>query len=167
MKRDNWIAFLPFYLLVMIVFLGIAQWGSKAVTAINQNTPPARIHCIVIDPGHGGIDGGATSCTGVLESNLNLEIALRLEDMMHFLGYETVMLRKEDISIYTEGNTIAAQKISDLKERVRIVNETEGAMLISIHQNHFSDRHLNLFITPFRSFLTELCTNCKISYAIS
>ena len=139
MKRENWIAFLPFYLLVMIVFLGIAQWGSDAVTAINQNTPPARVHRIVIDPGHGGIDGGATSCTGVLESNLNLEIALRLEDMMHFLGYETVMLRKEDISIYTEGNTIAAQKISDLKERVRIVNETEGAVLISIHQNTFPD----------------------------
>jgi N-acetylmuramoyl-L-alanine amidase len=94
---------------------------------------------IVIDAGHGGIDGGATSCTGVLESHINLEIALRLEDMFHLLGYDTVMIRKTDESIYTEGNTIASQKISDLKERVRIANETPNAILISLHQNTYSD----------------------------
>ncbi len=139
MKRGYFIALLPFYLLVGILFIGIAQGGSYAVTAIRENSPIEREHTIIIDAGHGGIDGGATSCTGVLESTLNLEIALRLNDLMHFLGYETVMIRTTDTSIYTQGNTIASQKVSDLKERVRICNETENAVLISIHQNTFSD----------------------------
>ena len=139
MKRDNWIVFAPFYLLVIIVFLGIAQFGSDTVTTIYQQRPVERKHCIVIDAGHGGIDGGATSCTGVLESHINLEIALRLENVFHLLGYDTVMIRRTDESIYTQGNTIASQKVSDLKERVRIVNETPGAILISIHQNTYAD----------------------------
>ena len=139
MKRDNWIVFAPFYLLVIIVFLGIAHFGSSTVTTIQQQRPVAREHCIVIDAGHGGIDGGATSCTGVLESHINLEIALRLENVFHLLGYDTVMIRRTDESIYTQGNTIASQKVSDLKERVRIVNETPGAILVSIHQNTYSD----------------------------
>lgn len=139
MKRYNWIVFAPFYLLVVIVFLGIAHMGSETVTTVNQQRSVEREHCIVIDAGHGGIDGGATSCTGMLESNINLEIALRLEDMFHLLGYDTVMIRRTDESIYTQGNTIAAQKVSDLKERVRIANETPGAILVSIHQNTYSD----------------------------
>ena len=139
MKRGYWVAMLPFYLLVTILFIGIAKGGSDAVTVISQNQPPEREHKIIIDAGHGGIDGGATSCTGVPESAINLEISLRLNDLMHFLGYETVMIRKTDISIHIDGNTIAAQKLSDLKERVRIVNKTDGGVLVSIHQNTFSD----------------------------
>ena len=49
------------------------------------------------------------------------------------------MIRETDISVYTKGETIAQKKISDLKERVRIVNNTPNAILISIHQNHFTD----------------------------
>lgn len=139
MKRINWFGFVPFYLLTLILVIGIAGAGSNAVTVISQNQPVERQHRIVIDAGHGGIDGGATSCTGVLESRINLEIALRVNDLFRFLGYETVMIRTTDESVYTEGNTIAAQKISDLKERIRISNETDGAILISIHQNTFSD----------------------------
>lgn len=139
MKRDNWVAFVPFYLFVVLICIIAAGGGSSAVDVVSQNMPVERQHRIVIDAGHGGVDGGATSCTGVLESQINLEIALRLDDLMHLLGYDTVMIRKTDTSIYTQGQTIAAQKVSDLKERVRIVNQTENAILISIHQNTFSD----------------------------
>lgn len=138
-RRDNWIRFVPFYLLVVILFLGIARFGSETVTTVKQQQPVERHNRIVIDAGHGGIDGGATSCTGVLESHINLQISLRLEELFHLLGYDTVMIRRTDESIYTEGNTIASQKVSDLKERVRIANETDNAFLISIHQNTFSD----------------------------
>lgn len=139
MNKSNWIGFLPFYLLTVIVFIGIAMWGSNATTTIAQNRPVERDNIIVIDAGHGGIDGGATSCSGVLESKLNLDIALRLDAVMQLLGFDTVMIRTTDTSIYTQGNTIASQKVSDLKERVRIVNETPNALLISIHQNTFPD----------------------------
>jgi N-acetylmuramoyl-L-alanine amidase len=139
MKKANYVAFLPYYLLVVLLFIGFAHSGSNAVTVLNEARPVKRSSCIVIDAGHGGIDGGATSCTGVLESRINLEIALRLEALLQFLGMETKMMRTTDVSIYTSGSTIAAQKLSDLNERVRIANETQGAILISIHQNTFSD----------------------------
>ncbi len=127
------------YTATILLTLTLAALGSRAVTVISQSMPPIRKHCFIIDPGHGGIDGGATSCTGKLESAFNLEIGLRLRDLLHFLGYETKMTRSSDISIYTEGETIAQKKISDLKERVRICEETDGAILLSIHQNTFSD----------------------------
>lgn len=128
-----------FYLFTILGTLAFAQWGSHAVTVISENEPIKREHCIVIDAGHGGVDGGATSCTGKLESSFNLEIALRLNDLLHFLGYDTKMIRSTDTSVYTKGESIAQKKVSDLKERVRIVNETENALLLSIHQNNFSD----------------------------
>ena len=139
MKKDTWVGFLPFYLLVTILVIGAIFGSSHAVTTINESSFQQERICYIIDAGHGGIDGGATSCTDVLESALNLEISLRLDDLMHFLGYRTKMIRTTDTSIYTQGNTIAAQKVSDLKERVRIVNESENNVLISIHQNTFSD----------------------------
>lgn len=139
MKRDNWIGFVPFYLLVAILFIAVAQGGSSAVTTLKQNSPVERKYTIVIDAGHGGVDGGATSCTGVLESQINLEIALRLEDMLHLLGMDTLMIRKTDESVYTEGDTIGAKKVSDLKNRVQTVNQTPNAILVSLHQNTFSD----------------------------
>ncbi len=127
------------YILVFTSVITIAVSGSRAITVATEHEPLRQRSTIIIDAGHGGVDGGATSCTGILESNMNLEIALRLDDLMHLLGIKTVMIRNTDCSVYTQGETIAAKKVSDLKERVRIVNETENAVLVSIHQNYFSD----------------------------
>ena len=134
---------IPIHALGFLVLLIVTLLGSKAVSVMADSVPLTNRHCIVIDAGHGGVDGGATSCTGVLESHLNLEISIRLNDLLRLLGYQTQMIRTEDISVYTKGDTIAAKKISDLRERVRIVNSTENAVLLSIHQNYFSDGRYN------------------------
>lgn len=139
MKGKKVVAQIVTYVLVIGLLMAAAYWGSEAVSVLAQAVPLERENTIIIDAGHGGVDGGATSCSGKLESMFNLEIALKLNDLLHLLGYETVMIRSTDCSVYTQGQTIAAQKISDLKERVRVVNETENAVLISIHQNTFSD----------------------------
>ena len=128
------------YLLLFSICIMIAKFGSNAVTVMVEHAPIQNRTCIVIDAGHGGVDGGAISCTGVPESVINLQIAERLNDLMHFLGYGTVMLRETDTSLHTEGQTIAQKKISDLKYRVNTVNNTPNALLISIHQNTFSDK---------------------------
>lgn len=138
-KTVRYLSLLPVYLVVLSVFWGLAIGGSRVVTVLSENAPLINRKTVIIDPGHGGPDGGATSCTGVLESQFNLEISLRLRDLMELLGMQTVMIRQTDCSVYTQGTTIAQKKISDLKERVRIVNNTENATLVSIHQNLFSD----------------------------
>lgn len=138
-NKKKWLSLLLVYGLIIGGLLVSVVWGSRAVTVISEGLPIEGRRCIIIDAGHGGEDGGAISCTGKRESDYNLEIAQRLNDLFHFLGYKTSMIRTEDISIYTKGETIAQKKLSDLRERVRIVNETENPILISIHQNHFSD----------------------------
>lgn len=128
-----------FYVLTIVGVLVAADWGSRTATVLAQTAPVIRTHCVVIDPGHGGEDGGATSCTGRLESGYNLEISLRLRDLFHFLGYETKMIRTADTAVYTKGETIAQKKVSDLKARVRMVEDTPNSLLVSIHQNTFPD----------------------------
>ena len=139
MKLKKLVSVLLFYVLMVSILVTAAYWGSQVTNVIAQKIPMERSHTVIIDAGHGGEDGGATSCTGKLESTYNLEIALRLNDLMHLLGVHTAMIRISDISVYSQGETIAAKKVSDLKNRVRIVNETDGAILVSIHQNTFPD----------------------------
>lgn len=125
--------------IVLFAMIAVAYITSRTVDVYVQNKPIEDRTCVIIDAGHGGVDGGAVSCSGIEESQINLEISLRLNDLMHLLGIKTYMIRTEDISIYTSGETIAAKKISDLKHRVKIINEIPNGILISIHQNYFTD----------------------------
>ncbi len=127
------------YITSIILLFAVTFGTDRVVTAMSENAVVTDRKVIIIDAGHGGVDGGATSCTGVLESNINLEIALKLDDLFNLLGMKTKMIRTTDCSVYTHGETIAAKKVSDLKERVRMVNESENAFLVSIHQNYFND----------------------------
>lgn len=127
------------YILTIVGVLAAAQWGSYTATVLAESKPLPRDCCFVIDAGHGGEDGGATSCTGRLESGYNLDIALRLRDLLELLGRDTRMVRTTDTAVYTKGETISQKKVSDLKERVKMVEETQNALLLSIHQNYFSD----------------------------
>ena len=130
-----------FYLFVcaaaILGALLLSRAGSAVAVAVSAKEPAP---VVVIDAGHGGEDGGARSCTGVQESGINLEIALRLNDLMQFLGTQTRMIRTTDCSVYTEGaRTISEKKVSDIHNRVRMVEETSGALLVSIHQNNFPE----------------------------
>lgn len=93
---------------------------------------------MVIDPGHGGRDGGAVSVTGTVESAINWSICRRLNDLARFMGIPTVMTRQnEEIDYPPELNTIAACKKWDTRQRVALANETENGVLVSIHQNFY------------------------------
>ena len=142
-KSVRYLSLLPVYLIVLAGFLMLAIGGNRVVTVMSENAPISNRKTVIIDAGHGGVDGGATSCTGVLESQFNLEISLKLNDFMHLIGINTVMIRQTDCSVYTEGESIGQKKVSDLKERARIVNSTENGLLVSIHQNHFPDGKYN------------------------
>lgn len=139
MNIDTIFKQLPVYIIVLLLALIFTFGINTAVMTVNRVDSQNTTTTIIIDPGHGLPDGGATSCTGVLESDLNLEIALRLNDLCHFMGVNTIMTRTGRESIYTEGNTISKKKISDTRNRVKLVNQTDNAIMLSIHQNHFYD----------------------------
>ena len=91
---------------------------------------------LVLDAGHGGEDGGAVAADGTVESGLNLAIARRVRDLLTFAGVPTTVTREGDAAIYDPGSaTLREKKVSDLHNRVALVNELPGAVLLSIHQN--------------------------------
>lgn len=111
-------------------------WGTKEVFLSGDYLQPS----LILDAGHGGEDGGAVSPKGVKESTINLEIVLRMEQMLGLLGESPLMLRCEDISLHDpQAQTLREKKVSDLKNRVEAVNANPGATLISIHQNSYPE----------------------------
>ncbi len=134
---------LPYYALSLTLTILCSVIASQSVTALSAvfgSEARQSLPTVVVDPGHGGEDGGAVSPNGVRESTINLEISLRTRDLLCFLGLPVTMTRETDVSIYSpEAKTVSEKKVSDLKNRVRIVDETRGAVLVSIHQNMFSE----------------------------
>lgn len=128
---------LPINFLILALLIAASATLNHTIIHVNQITPVDTGNMIIIDAGHGQPDGGTTSCTGALESVLNLQISARLNDLMHFFGFRTVMTRTTEDAIYTKGETIAQKKISDTRNRVELINKTSNGILISIHQNHF------------------------------
>lgn len=128
-----------YYLIaVASMLLGIALGtgllaGSQAVQADDDIV-------IIIDPGHGGIDGGAVGINGTVEKRINLEISLKLRDVLAAAGYNVIMTRDSDISIHdSSANTIREMKVSDLRNRLKLTQLYPNSMLVSIHQNTLGD----------------------------
>jgi N-acetylmuramoyl-L-alanine amidase len=122
---------------------------------------------IVIDPGHGGIDGGAVA-NGVVEKDVNLAISLTLRDMFIASGFRVVMTRETDISIHDEVVTSTRkQKTSDLHNRLAIAEDQPSAIFLSIHQNKFeqsSSRGTQIFYSPNNEQSERLATILQESF---
>ena len=134
MKRDLILLFLCFCV------LGGASWLGREKVVPASGAAQGNSRVLILDAGHGGEDGGASSASGNRESDINLEIVLKTEALMGFLGVPTELTRTEDVSIYSAGaSTLREKKISDLKNRVAMIQDVPNAMLICVHQNHFTD----------------------------
>lgn len=127
----------------------------NAVPALGGASEPngfAKPPVIIIDPGHGGADGGAVGVDGIVEKDINLSICLVLRDFFEVSGFEVIMTRDADISIHDEGLTgTRKQKTSDLHNRLAIAEAYPGAIFLSIHQNKFgqsSSRGAQIFFGP-------------------
>lgn len=91
---------------------------------------------VVIDPGHGGIDGGAISVLGDEEQEINLDISLKLRDKLKAKGIAVVMTRETDAGLYGENDT--NKKVADMKARCSLINEVNPELMVSVHQNNYS-----------------------------
>jgi N-acetylmuramoyl-L-alanine amidase len=87
-------------------------------------------HIILIDPGHGGIDGGAKSKNGTVEKDINLSISIKLKAELEAANYIVYMTRSED-------SQLDSRKAKDLNARCQMKKDTKCDIFISIHQNMF------------------------------
>ena len=95
---------------------------------------------IVLDAGHGGEDGGAAAASGMLEKEVNLSITLVLQNLLEASGFQVVMTRDADVDLGEKSlSSVRERKVSDLHNRRKLLEETQNPMLISIHQNFFTE----------------------------
>ena len=95
---------------------------------------------VVIDAGHGGIDGGAVGVSGTKESDLNLDVAIKLSEVLNGKGIKTIMTRENENGVIVGDNW---SKIDDMKGRKKIIKESDADLFISIHMNHFTMEKVN------------------------
>ncbi|MBQ3177392.1 MAG: N-acetylmuramoyl-L-alanine amidase [Clostridia bacterium] len=136
------------YLLAGCLMLGAsAGLGIFSGVLPLKQTVPASVRTetavFVLDPGHGGEDGGAVAEDGTPEKNLNLEIALRMGEIADLLGYPTVLTRTDDTMLYDRYGDLeeygGKKKTYDLRNRLRFAEESGCALFCSIHMNKFPD----------------------------
>lgn len=133
------------YKISILLFIIITVIACILCTNINHTQrasikiEKASVKKILIDPGHGGIDGGAVAKSGVLEKDINLNISLMLRDELKKEGFEVLMTREEDKGLYTDSGKIRKKKIEDLNNRCKLKDECGCDMFVSIHLNMFPE----------------------------
>lgn len=109
---------------------------------------------IVIDPGHGGVDGGAQRGNAV-EKNINLDISLRLRNYLNSGAYNVVMTRNTDISLYQQSNKKGTLEARDLDARTKIIEGSGAKLFVSIHANSSTVPSQNGSIVYYNSNIKE------------
>lgn len=130
---------------LIMALVGVFFWGANegrgeasAVSLTKIETAPV----VVLDPGHGGEDGGCSSADGTLEKDLNLSVSMILCDILNAAGIKTVLTRDDDTMLYDRFGDLSdytgKKKTYDLKNRLRLAEDSECRLFLSIHMNKFS-----------------------------
>jgi len=138
-KEGKWLG-LVMTALLMLSMIIVAKESAEYVSALQEIRENA-VQTVVIDAGHGGNDPGKVGINGALEKDINLAIALKLRDYLEAEGVEVVMTREEDKGLYAESDT--NKKVRDMKRRLEIMEESNPALVVSVHQNSYPDESVS------------------------
>lgn len=130
---------LLFFVFAMALIVGFCCVSVVYLTEVQETAALTDNACtLILDAGHGGEDGGAVSADGMIEADVNLQIAQRLQALAVLTGVPVMMTRDSADIVYPDTATTTAQrKVADQKQRVEQINAVSNAVLISVHQNFF------------------------------
>ena len=135
LKKYKLELFMACLLLVSFYFLS-RQAAQVFVTTKNRE----KSQVIAVDPGHGGTDPGMIGVDGLEEKGINLEISMKLSELLKEKGYRVVMTRKEDKGL--SDPSASNKKAQDMQRRIAFLEEANPVLTVSIHQNSFSDQNV-------------------------
>ncbi len=145
MNRKNFISIVIFLfisslsILILSYIFGSLYLPPHAESASGE-TAVLKYTTVIIDAGHGGEDGGASSRSGLIEKDVNLDIARQLAEMLSMNGINVVMTRNEDKLLYDRNVDFQGRKKKlDHAARLNVIQSTEDAIFISIHMNSYTD----------------------------
>ncbi|MBE6036246.1 MAG: cell wall hydrolase [Clostridiales bacterium] len=158
MERERWHKFgaagaaLTLLVVGLAVGLGLGSGNLPAGTQAAATGGSAQPPLLLLDPGHGGIDGGAVSAKGLPEKDINLAIALEVQRLAEADGWKTVLTRSDDRGLYEgvtvddtgavtdlNGKSIRSLKTEDLKNRKAMADELKPDAAVSIHLNSYKE----------------------------
>lgn len=123
--------------LIMMLLVLLCAYVLSAQSSILTGRDLGERKKVVIDVGHGGADPGKVGIGGVLEKDLNLEIAKKVEENLSAQGMEVVMTRDGDMGLYEAGTS--NKKAQDMQNRCKLIEEENPDCTVSIHQNSYTD----------------------------
>ena len=129
-------------IMLSAILVGVLAFGiqisnkEKQALTVETTSTPTSNKTIVIDAGHGTPDEGAESNNGTTEAQINLKIALKVQNLLEQTGSTVILTRSDGNAIYDlDSKTLKQKKVSDIKNRVKIGNETSADIFVSIHLN--------------------------------
>ena len=123
-------------IILMISVISFATNKAKLENTISTVSLPASGKTIVLDAGHGYPDEGAESSSGITEANINLIITKKVQSLLEQSGCNVILTRSDENGIYNlDATTLREKKVTDIKNRVKIGNESSADDFVSIHKN--------------------------------
>jgi len=121
--------------LIAVIIIFKLLYREDPVMQVFRYWLPLSGRIIVIDAGHGGIDGGTYTQDGALEKNINLQVALKLKGLLEKTGANVIMTRTKDVALDGLNNKSEYRHRRDLIARADIINRAHPDIFISIHVN--------------------------------
>lgn len=136
--KKSIIAIITAFLIILSAMLYLTFMAN--FSAAEASSMPITQKTVIVDAGHGGDDGGAIGFDGTVEKDINLDIALKLEKILKFYGFNVIMTRTQDVMTCDDGlDSLRKRKISDIHNRFELMRKNPDAIFISVHQNKFKD----------------------------
>ncbi len=135
--KKSIIAIITAFLIILSAMLYLTFMAN--FSAAEASSMPITQKTVIVDAGHGD-DGGAIGIDGTVEKDINLDIALKLEKILKFYGFNVIMTRTQDVMTCDDGlDSLRKRKISDIHNRFELMRKNPDAIFISVHQNKFED----------------------------
>ena len=121
----------------LFILCAVMRWNTAdRLDARKASSDEISKRTVIVDAGHGGVDGGAVGVTGSVEKDINLSVALRMSDILKLCGVNCIMTREDDVILEREGID-GSVKGKDIKSRVAVANENPDALFVSVHMNSY------------------------------
>lgn len=129
------------FVLLILLIAGLVFAGRNMERYVSSDKISEGEKTIILDSGHGGSDPGKIGVNDALEKDINLSIAKKVKKLLTKKGIKVVMTREDDTTLADGGG--GNQKVQDMKARVKLINDTAPALVVSIHQNSYHEEGIH------------------------
>ena len=123
--------------ILILIIAGLIMLNRNLGEFVTSDEIKVSENTVVLDAGHGGSDPGKVGVNGVLEKDLNLQITMRVKEILEQKGIQVMLTRQTDEMLCQEN--AENRKQEDMKKRVEVINEMNPFLAVSIHQNSYTD----------------------------